>query len=235
MPLEDDPYEEDADIGYAEGQSFAIEYRDSKGQLSARRITVWGLKSGIGSVPVLVATCHERRAQRTFRVDRILACVDYDGVVHDDVPAFLSETLGMTEAAATRTSKPEDAANWSRIRRLVQKEAILLTALSHSDGLMHQLEIEVTLRRCEQIIQKQGLYLNEACLRSLERYLRRLRPTERDIAEALEVVTRSDPRDIISFLTSSVHLIDADGIRHRDEVGLINDVSVELTGLPVVQ
>jgi hypothetical protein len=233
VPDTDDDLETSGDLGYAEGQSFVIEYQDARGDFSTRRITVWSIGLGVGDVPVLIANCHERNAQRTFRIDRIVSCIGFDGEVHEDVPAFISECFGMNPLLAARRASPEDQARWDEMRTAIRHEAVLLAALSHSDGLMHPNEIDVAVAHCERSAEKRGHYITEATLRSLVAYCRRLHPNRRDIERSLIRLMSDDTQLIVSFLVASVKLIDADGKRHPKEVELINDLAMELTGVRV--
>lgn len=99
----DDQGDAAPDLGTAEGQSFEIEYCNSEGVHSDRRITVWGLKEGTSGIPMLVARCHKSNKTRTFRTDRIECVIDNSGEVHEDVPAFLHDTFGMPLEIARRS------------------------------------------------------------------------------------------------------------------------------------
>jgi len=67
-----------------------IAYRDAKGQQSVRRITCQQIISA-GGHAYLNAFCHERRARRQFRVDRIAQLIDiHTGEVTDDPGRFLA-------------------------------------------------------------------------------------------------------------------------------------------------
>ena len=91
LPVEDDA-EQVVQTGVDEvlGMAFAIRYRDAKGQESARRITIRKVsKSDAGKVMVS-AYCHERRAPRAFRGDRIIEMVDLaTGEVAENILAAL--------------------------------------------------------------------------------------------------------------------------------------------------
>lgn len=231
IPVADAHDDAPSDIGYAEGQSFIIEYEDAAGNESTRRITVWGIALGVGGVPVLVATCHERRM---FRVDRITSCISYDGEVHDDVPQFMADAFGMQIPLASREIDQEEMALWQRVRQHVRYDAVLLVALSNADGVIHPAETEVALAHCEKAASAARLYLMEATQRSLTRYLNRLRPTAEDVTRATDELMGRDPQQVITLLTSAVHLVDADGRRHPAEIDMINDLAKELTGLAVI-
>lgn len=227
---------ERGEIGAAEGQYFMIEYRDGRGRISTRRVTVWGIKEGRGAVPLLHCTCHERRAHRSFRADRILSCIDLDGEVHDDVPAFLAETFGMSPATAARTEpKAAPSSVWHRARPVIRHHATLLAALSLSDATMRDEEIVVAVEHCSRVADAAELPLDEDGIGKLERYIRRQRPTREAIWDACEELRRGDAATTRRLLASAVALVDADGVRHDDEIDLLNDIAMELTGVPLVQ
>lgn len=70
-----------------------IEYVDSRGNETSRRITMISLHNGpTGSL--VHAVCHERKAIRHFRVDRIKSIITADGEVFSS-DAFFKEFLGV--------------------------------------------------------------------------------------------------------------------------------------------
>lgn len=231
---EDEHFDTEAELGYAEGQSFMIEYVDSSGRHSTRRITVWGLKTGVGGVPLLIAFCHEREAQRTFRTDRIRAIIDYSGEVHDDVPAFLNHSLGMPIDTASRASDPEDAAMWNRFRDANASHLSLFVALSKADAVLLPEEAGVIADWCLERARSMRLAIPESFRHLAIAFVRRLRPTQQNIANALERLHELGPDDLLRFFTTAVQVIDADGHRHPQEISLLNDLAEDLMGVPIV-
>ncbi len=70
------------------GFTCILAYCDGKKQVSERRVTCQSLLEA-GAHRYLAAYCHERRARRQFRIDRIVQVIDlHSGEVCDDVPAF---------------------------------------------------------------------------------------------------------------------------------------------------
>jgi hypothetical protein len=113
IPIDDDPVEVEVDVlEYADGQCFMIEYVDSKGRGSSRRITVYSIQGGRSGIPSLFARCHERQSTRQFRVDRIKCCIDYNGEIHNDVPRFLMENFGMAISSAKAKETEADLSLW---------------------------------------------------------------------------------------------------------------------------
>lgn len=233
IPIEDDRQPSDgAHLGNAEGQTFAIEYVDSRNQSSTRRITVWSIIAGVGGVPSLVAFCHERNASRQFRIDRIKCFVDFDGEVFDDVPEFLSQNFGMNLLAATRTSTIQDQ-RWPTILDAVRHNAVILSALSRSDGKTVQEEIEIATNHLSRLAEANGLMLDESEILAIYRYANRLRPTEAAIGRAIEEIAKLGHRHVEKLLLAAIALVDADGQRHPQEVALINDISRDLIGVEI--
>ncbi|MEP1930764.1 MAG: WYL domain-containing protein [Roseibium sp.] len=247
LGIEDDPDETDNALGEAEGQSFMIDYVSSKGEASSRRITVWGIKESANGTPMLVAKCHERNRTRSFRVDRIKCCIDYDGEVHDDVPAFMEDTFGMSRAYRARQAQTDtgissptqpgisakeqverDAkAAWSRARPYLRPHAEILSAISLSDGSMHPAEVAVAVRHCTMIAKKRGFDIENDQTR-LNAYIKRLRPTDKTLKKMATNLGQAPRSEITDLLVSAVELMDSDRKRHPAEVELVNQLSQEL-------
>lgn len=220
------------EVGVAEGQYFIIEYRDGRGRVSTRRVTVWGIVEGAGGIPKLQCRCHERKATRTFRVDRIRACIDLDGEIFDDVPAFLAETFGMDPRFATR--KIDAGAVWPDIRACIKPYATLLSALSQCDGEMLPDEVAAAVDHCCAVADDAGHSVDREARERMSAYIRRQRPTHESVRDACRHLAEEPPRSIHAFLLAAVRVMDSDGHRHDEERRLLNDLSVELTGVEVI-
>ncbi len=110
------------DLPDVAGINFAIDYLDSRGRASTRRVTLHRFRMTSKGALLLYARCHERRAERSFRVDRIQSVIDLDGEVRDCGPFFsealdidLDELRGLAEqgkpAPISTTSAGEPAAS----------------------------------------------------------------------------------------------------------------------------
>ncbi|MBG6161460.1 hypothetical protein IWQ54_001110 [Labrenzia sp. EL_195] len=159
----------------AEAATFMIEYTDANGIFSRRRITVASFKKASDGTPMLYARCHERNAMRSFRVDQISCCIDYDGEVHDNVMSFLAESVGLDP-------QPQHD-NWERVRTLVRPHAVVLTAIAITDGDIPPEELEKIVSHCMKVCDRQKIQATPHEV-SLRRYIKRLRPTEKDIEDA---------------------------------------------------
>lgn len=220
-------------VGYADGQSFMIEYVDSRGRPSSRRITVYSLDIGRGGVPLLTARCHERKATRQFRIDRIRCCIDYSGEVFDDVPGFLEETFGMSVSLANRRGTDDVETRWRDILDLIRDDAILLAAMSQSDGAIHPAEVDAATAYLMGVAEAEGSMLTAEEERRVASHFRRLRPTGEAIRRALETQVSRPVGRIKKLLMAAVRVLDADGRRHPAEMEMLSDLCRELTGAEI--
>ena len=120
-----------------------IDYRDAAGNCSRRRITTRWIEKR-GDVIYVGATCHERRAHRLFRMDRIDGVIDDDGVVEPAVPYFEEIIAGDTGYEIERTNKkPQQrvsstsASPYTVLRRELKPAIVVLAAAARVDNLLH--------------------------------------------------------------------------------------------------
>ncbi len=232
---QDDPSENtEGGLGFAEGQSFIIEYVNAAGKSSTRRITVYDIVTSAGGVPSLMARCHERQATRQFRIDRIASCIDYNGEVFDDVSGFLVDTFGMSAELAGREASDENEHRWKAIIEYLRPMAILLAAVSRSDGQVRSVELETSAQRLAMIAERRDLWIEDENYERLVNYIRRLRPDAEAIGRALGALSKADKDDIIAFFRAAVAVMKADGVHHPEEVKIINDMAVEIVGVEVL-
>jgi uncharacterized tellurite resistance protein B-like protein len=217
-------------LGDAEGQSFIIEYLDSRGRESRRPITVLELVLGKGDVPCLFARCHLRQKVRQFRVDRIKACIDYDGEIFDDVAQYLADSFGMSVAVASRRPDIGTDQRWKEIVEIVRAEAVLLAALSQCDGKQHEAETEAAVVYLAGVVERAGTFLSDDEISKIGAFVTRLRPTVGAIDRALVSLSTLSPERIRRFLMSAAAVIKADGRLHIQETALLNDMAEQLIG-----
>lgn len=216
-----------SEFGYAEGQSFMIEYRDSAGGTSRRRITVWNIQPGAGGVPCLLARCHEREANRSFRADRITAIITADGEVLSDVRSFLAERLGVQVEADAGAR----AQRWPRVLAAVRPQAQILAGLSLADGAKHPDEIAVMTGFCARVAAAAGLGLDREEEVALARYLANLRPDRVTMLKAVDRMLDAGPAAQAALLNAGAAVIAADGIEHIEELRFIRALRQDLIGV----
>lgn len=228
--------ETDSRLGFAEGQTFAIEYEDAKGDLSERRISVLSITKGANHIPCLMAMCHERQAVRQFRIDRVLTIIDLDGEIHEPPTDFLVENFGMDPAFAEASETGEvdlpdiqaaiarEAARkdrWEHIKRTVYWDMKALAGLAWSDGSMHPDERGVIVDHCLSL--SAHFDLNEDEHERLFKLVKRQYPSVGAVERAIEEIWQlpEDRRNL--FLAACARLVEADGVVDPSEVSFLQE------------
>jgi hypothetical protein len=238
-------------LGHAEGQSFMIEYENAKGEPSRRRVTVWSISIGASGVPCLVCFCHERKAMRSFRIDRIECFIDYDGVVHDDTAAFLREAFGISIEIAKKRQEVgrldafymstevakllqeasyEKGERWASIMQLLKADAHILSAMSHADGFKHPEELTVMVQWCCRKASKVYPDLSEHEEEAIIRYLQRCRPQEKALVAACDEVLSRPVDAIVALVSTAKRVMNADGVQHPAEAELLEELAAHVCG-----
>jgi hypothetical protein len=246
VPLTDPPELLDVAPGRtlfeADGQTFLIEYQAADGEISRRMVSVQSIGLIADSQPYLTCHCHVRNAPRHFRLDRIVRVADLNGTLHVPPGDFLAEVLGMpVEMAATagRVSDRDHGVDrelktrqWYSVRATIAPSAQILCALSHSDGLMSKIEIDVAIDYMKTIAPQLADGTVDPDRARL--YIRSLRPTVDSLTRALEGFrTSGDTKAAVSLIYAGKRLIQADGVLEAGEVDLLNTISRELIGVSI--
>src|SRR5262245_15333275 len=233
----DDALPDDAiTLDVTDGQSFVIEYLDAKTDFSRRRITVWEILEADGGVPWLYARCHERKAMRSFRVDRIRCCIDHSGKAYDNVPLFLSDLFGIPISPAGDTGGVNEAqpSAWQNVLRAIHHEAVILSALAQVDHVLDRKELQAAADYLALEAVHRDALVSDRELSRLIDYVTGLRPSGEAIDRALNAISRRDFRVVQRLLSAAITVMDADDQRHALEVELINRVATELIGVAVI-
>jgi hypothetical protein len=234
---------EPGQIELTEGQSFVIQYRDASGAFSTRSITVWALRCAKDGVPILVAKCHLRNATRYFRIDRIEAIADYDGVVIEPIDRFLRETFGLRwSPAITPQQTPAKQASagkitvnnslpdineittdaWTLARRTCRSCGVqLLCAVGLADGEMTATELNVIANFLQRRCITDGITLSLENQQQLDLYVKRMRPTTETIERSIERIIAA-PRSVLAdTIDACLELLDCEGERNPEAVRLM--------------
>jgi hypothetical protein len=118
----------------------AIDYRDGNGTLSKRNVTVRNFDTEhYGGI--FIAHCHLRNATRSFRFDRIRACIDRStGEVVSDIRSYL---LSLYEHSPDFTLKKLVETDYDTLR--------ILLYVAKADGTFTKKEKEVFVEVCRAI------------------------------------------------------------------------------------
>jgi len=219
-----------------EGQSFILHYRDADGNVSIRSISVWSIRHTDSGVPVLVAKCHLRKATRYFRVDRIEAVADFDGVLIEPTNKFLEDTFGLIwpPSDEEREAAGEFQVRWSRLRAVCRDNGgPLLIAVGLADGELVPDEVGAILDFVQQCCSRLKFEFGEREDNRLRLYIQRLRPTTELIDRALDRMAQSDPPAIVATLSACARVMEADGNIHPAEIRMLDEFSRSMTGLPL--
>lgn len=227
---------EDVDLGYAEGQTFGIEYTNAKNEPSRRLITVRKITMGTVS-PLLNAFCHNSRRFKCFRIDRIQTIFDLDGEVFE-TNLFLQENFGMGESystlSETEISPQNQNSTWSQLRNCCAHPARLLAALALSDGIMVEAEIDEAVRYLNLYSDRNGHCASDQEIKQLINYFKRIRPSESDIVKSLRYISSLSEREITLFVKTGMRIIAADQIITDEESDLYQAFNKDLLGVGLV-
>ncbi|GAA0550773.1 hypothetical protein FHS83_001284 [Rhizomicrobium palustre] len=228
-PEPEDDLNLEAELGFAQNQSFVIVYQAADGHESVRRITVRNLSLNAENIPILNCWCHERQALRAFRIDHVREVVTQDGEVIAPPARFFVETFGMAPALA-ECSLPRPA-SLTRIRPIFTHHMMVLTHLGRADGDYCLDEQGIVLDHCLKLARDADRRATEAEERALRRYLKTLKPKKMFLARAMRGLESETPDRVMALLAAADEVINADGMRHRDEESFFHLLQRELTGL----
>ncbi len=200
------------------GLALMIDYVDSKGEESRRRITINAVEDNGGNL-LVHAYCYERKAKRTFRADRIVSATDLaSGVIVDDPQAIIRAISGLGEA-------PRDSREKATVQAMknARPGLAVLLFLSRCDGEQHTSEDGVMLEYLDLHCPEPGLDEYMA-LEGIRKY----RPNEVAFERALSHL--SDSEEGLSRVLRYVRkLIDADGVITEEEAAFavrLSEISI---------
>ena len=198
-----------------------IDYVDSKDDHSRRRITLRSLKRG-PNAPILMAVCHERRAIRMFRTDRIEGFIDDDGVVEDTVSFFRNTML--IDLSQMRPDPAKE--NAKRLRDQLRPQLSVLVAVARSDDDFHLEELDVILQFVERELPylSGGEQVTLADLDALTPLVAKMRPSADAIPGYVEKILESSKKRLPNFRRALEQVIIADGKVRAEEVSFVEDL-----------
>lgn len=227
----DEVFEELSDVSpeiYLDEIYTTIDYTDANGAQTRRRITLLKFTLGANG-PYLSAICHERRAKRHFRVDRIDCFIDDDGVVTDP-NTFITEFLGIRlvdtkpprprrqdprQTRADRHPRGEQGTPIRQLQARMGRPLALLVAASRCDG-MRDIEIDAIMAYLEEEAlgdSPQGRIagINIKDVEGLEGWVRKMRPRRASIPTHLQALEEMGPVHIERFNRALRRVLMADG------------------------
>lgn len=190
-----------------------IEYEDSACAITRRRITMRSLvPSGDGWI--LRAVCHERRALRSFRTDRIAFFFDADGEVTE--PDAFWQKLGITLAPRAAPAR-KGAALRDRFRPALS----VMVALARADNRFDPEQVDVMLAYVEAEADELGIAWTPDDIDALAVILPRMHPSAESLHGYFDTVRSFRQSRIDRFRRALRALVLSDGVIHKDEAAFM--------------
>ncbi len=203
------------------GIRFAIEYRDAVAHLTNRRVTLLSLYETKKQAICLRCLCHERRATRAFRLDRVISVIDMDGVVWQPPARFFTEELKVAFPVGT---VPTVSCPGYTQRAVAKDGAQILMAISHADGHIADEELAVILDYVTYRCAVTNVAYDDQDLQAMSAYFRRQFPDRADLNGCLERLARQTHDEQKRFIRSAIAVMDADGLQHPEEFNLLLEI-----------
>ncbi|HWE74607.1 MAG TPA: TerB family tellurite resistance protein [Stellaceae bacterium] len=215
------------------GISFSIEYRDANENLTVRRVRIRRFSRTAQGWLCMGAFCYERKALRSFRLDRIVSIIDDDGVIwktrdffskelHIDLGEFLSPG-GPIPLEARKADRPGEA-----LRRRAKDGLDVLVALAHADRVLRDEEVGAMLDYTSHCALKGGIAVTDDDCRALVAYVRRRRPHLATLTQSLRRLEKRSAEEKQQLLRAAMAVMDADGEEHPEEFKLMMKIRDEI-------
>lgn len=228
----------------------SLEYRSAAGEVTERRVTALQLKGTAEGPLHLVARCHTRKAQRTFRVDRILSLSGLPDMPAEATPADLLAALvdlaietewhegkqpPLPRGGAGGCSHPlnniarsqSSATPFGVIRKRFRAEIRLLAFLAKSDGELHPAELAAINSYCEGLAGTVHLIWGEAEGAALAKYCRELQFSPKVEMACLDKLQRDVEDWAARFDRAAATVMEADGRIAPEEVTMLQRWGVQ--------
>jgi len=209
------------------GVTFGIEYQDAAGAVTSRRVSIRQICASDDGRIYINALCYERRAFRSFRLDRIRAIIDFDGVVWPPPEFFKTELhVDLTRwedwpVKSGALKSKSQASDGLTHQQIAGDEIRVLTALGRKDGFLAESEIAVIVDFAMNKAAKVGVATNDADRKRLRATLRRQRPGAAAVEECLARIEREPIEDQKQFVEAAIAVMDADGVQDAQEFDMV--------------
>lgn len=201
----------------------AIDYENATGEHTRRRITMRKFAPGAGDSVLLYAYCHERRALRAFRCDRITAFIDpATGELFE--PADFWRDLGLDPNQAVAGLRDQ-----AKVANILTSQMTCLAAMAECDGYTHPDETETIVCYVVDELERDGVMRSEEEVERIKRRLWRLRPTQAETRRELRTLfgrgknaLKGADRD--RFIRAMTAVANADGVLTSEEFDFLVDL-----------
>ncbi|HRP91074.1 MAG TPA: NINE protein [Edaphocola sp.] len=189
-----------------------ISYSDAKGQRSERRITMKAIQKTYDDDYIITAYCHEKQAQRSFKLSRIDKLVDMEtGEVFSDpskyfIDRFMDSPIG----------------HITQCFQEYEPEILVLSFMARADGVLRKKERKLI---ADYIQHRYNSTLDE---KLLDDEIRRTYCESSDFRKSLKTISDKSEIDRIQILEYITDIANADKNIDPMEAGILELVSREL-------
>ncbi len=204
-------FETETEIGMVVG----IEYTDANNFKTRRRISFSRVNETTGTIS---AYCLERAAPRSFRIDRINCFIDLDGQVFSppDFFSLLGGPNGPHIQGETKQRPPVWEIFWRRL--------VIFCAMGHSDGFMHEEEVEAVCVAMLDHAERDGLFCKDPEIEALRARIRRIKITAQDAINAAKKLSTQPVQSKKRIMRSLARIANTDGEQHEGEFDLLIEI-----------
>ena len=199
-----------------------IEYVDSKGEATVREIDIYNANVSDAGAVVFTSFCGLRQEFRSFRADRIVSFIDADGVVHDDISAYMRDQLGLPADMKSYSSE-----QWDSIFKFIQPYATLFCLVADADGARSKEEVAIAVRMVGQLCKAAGLDFCGYARRKVFKYIEKMEITDEQLSN-LDNIDKEIPKATIKRMIKNVCM--ADGMFCEQEMGFFDVIMSEVFG-----
>jgi hypothetical protein len=210
----------------------AIDYVDSRNKKSRRRVTLLKVQRG-PTAPILAATCHERRAFRHFRTDRIADVIDTETGEIFECDLFFRDVMKIDLARLQPNVEVLTATKQARgIRDELRAPLSILVALARSDEDFHPDELDAICRYVEEDAKDMFTPTHPGEIDTivpLREVIRNMRPSRQALHGYLDTLSGSkwSNERVRRFLSAIKQVVLADGNFVTQEAELLDELGVE--------
>lgn len=194
-----------------------IDYEDSEGNETRRRITLRKLSTG-PYAPMLQAICHERRSLRTFRCDRILNFIDPTTGEVFTASKFFGEIMGLN-LREFEPGEEQESLNQAKIIRDALRPALsILISAARADDQLHPKEMEAIIKYIHEELKEIGLErgidpeITQPVEESIKKTVTLMRPQRSSLRGYLDRMASCRESRVNRFLNAVGEVVGADGV-----------------------
>lgn len=189
-----------------------IAYIDASGQRSERRITLKSIHQTYEDDYIITAFCHEREAQRSFKLSRIEKLVDMEtGEIFPEpskyfIDRFNNSPLGLL----------------TKCYQDLESEILILTYIARADGYLRKKEREII----SDFIQLKSNVALDTIL--LDNEIRRTYCESSDLRKSLKLISKQSDSDRNQLYNCAKQIIETDKKTDPMEMGVLELIKTEL-------